>query len=229
LPGQVLVDPFFGNVYSPPGQPYNVAPWNYFGNEGDGYDSGGDPLNADANYPANVVDWVLVSLRADSVGTTPPVCQAAALLYNDGVVQFVEPLACCGITETIPYYIVIEHRNHLIVMSSQIVPWVNHRLTYDFRFQQSWEDPLFAGLGIFARQKEILTGKFAMFAGNGNQTTSLNSDTDINFDDRSYWEAQNGQVGKYRIGDYNQNGDTNFNDRVVWERNNGKFTSVPRN
>jgi hypothetical protein len=82
--------------------------------------------------------------------------------------------------------------------------------------------------GIFARQKLILPGKFAMFAGNGNQTLSNQSDTDINFDDRTYWEGQNGDFGEYRIGDYNLNGDTNFHDRVVWERNNGKFTSVPR-
>jgi hypothetical protein len=114
-------------------------------------------------------------------------------------------------------------------MSNAKVPFVNHKLTYDFRFQQSWENPFFAGLNLFAREKEILTGKFAMYAANGNQTPSLNADTDINFDDRSFWESQNGAVGFYRIGDYNLNADTNFNDRVAWERNNGKFTSVPRN
>ena len=77
-------------------------------------------------------------------------------------------------------------------------------------------------------QKEILPGVWAMHGGNGNQTLSAESDTDINFDDRTYWEAENGDIAKYRIGDYNLNGDTNFNDRRVWELNNGKFTSVPR-
>jgi hypothetical protein len=229
LPGQTLVDPFAGNKYSPPGQPYSVAPWNYPGTEGSLYDSGGNPLNANAGYPSTVVDWVLVSLRLDSAGTIGPICQAAALLHKDGTIQFVKPLNCCVVSESTNYYIAIEHRNHLIVMSNAKISFINHKLSYDFRFQQSWENPFFAGLNLFAREKEILPGKFAMYAGNGNQTPSLNADTDINFDDRSFWESQNGAVGFYRIGDYNLNADTNFNDRVAWERNNGKFTSVPRN
>ena len=229
LPGQTLLDPFLGPKYTPAGQPYNIAPWNYPGAEGSLYDSGGNPMFADAGYPPTVTDWVLVSIRLDSAGTGGPVCQAAALLHKDGRIQFVEPLDCCGVVESTSYYLVIEHRNHLIVMSDSIVSFVGHKLTYDFRHTQSWEDPIFAGFDLFARQKEIIPGTFAMFAGNGNQTPSLNADTDINFDDRSYWESQNGQVGQYRIGDYNLNGDTNFNDRITWERNNGKFTSVPRN
>src|SRR5690606_11924846 len=62
LPGQSYEDPFFGNNYTPAGQPYTIAPWNYMGTEGDAYDSFGDPMNGDAGYPATVVDWVLVSL-----------------------------------------------------------------------------------------------------------------------------------------------------------------------
>ena len=102
----------------------------------------------------------------------------------------------------------------------------NSTITYDFRLQQSYLDDPF-GFGAFA-QKEIQPGVFAMFAGNGDQTTSPQSDTDINFDDRTFWEGENGDIGEYRFGDYNLNGDTNFNDRLTWERNNGNFTSVPR-
>lgn len=229
LPGQLSVDPFLGNHYSPPGQPYTIAPWLYPGTEGALFDSGNNPLFANAGYPSTVVDWVLVSLRSDSAGTGGPVCQAAALLHKDGTVQFVQPLNCCGVNENNLYYVVIEHRNHLLVMSHVKRMFINHILSYDFRFQQSYEDPLFAGLNLFAREKEIISGKFAMFAGNGNQVISFNADTDTNFDDRSFWENQNGQIGLYRIGDYNLNGDTNFNDRITWERNNGKFSSVPRN
>ncbi len=229
LPGQALLDPFFGVKYSPPGQPYRSAPWNYQGTEGNLFDSGGNPLNGDAGYPYTVVDWVLVSMRLDSAGSVGPVCQAAALLHSDGRIQFVKPMNCCGVKESTKYYILIEHRNHLIVMSNIRLSFVNHRLSYDFRFQQSWETPGFPGHNLFAREKEILPGRYAMLSGNGNQTISLNSDTDINFDDRSYWESQNGTLGAYRIGDFNLNGDTNFNDRISWERNNGMFTSVPRN
>jgi phage tail protein X len=237
LPGQTLVDPFFGIKYTPAGQPYNQDPWNYPGLEGNLFDSGGDPMMADAGYPATVVDWVLVSLRADSAGTGGPVCQAAALLHNDGHIEFVEEFDCCDIDLYNTYYVVIEHRNHLIVMSHDDLPidLNNSTITYDFRIQQSYlDDPFMFGAQA---QKLILTNSsdlvYMMYAGNGEQTdgggayTDL-EDTDINFNDRTFWEGENGDIGEYRIGDYNLNGDTNFNDRVTWERNNGTFTSVPR-
>ena len=235
LPGQTLVDPFFGNKYTPPGQPYSGAPWNYPGTEGDAYDSGGDPMMGDAGYPSTVVDWVLVSLRGDSAGTGGPLCQAAALLHKGGYIEFVQEFDCCDLDLLGSYYVVVEHRNHLIVMSDAAVPVVpgvdSSTITYDFRNQDSYVDDPFM-IGIFASQKELLPqlpGNYAMYAGNGNQINTAFSDTDINFDDRSYWEGENADFGEYRVGDYNMNSDTNFNDRVTWERNNGKFTSVPRN
>jgi hypothetical protein len=228
LPGQMYNDFFFGTQYTPAGQPYSAAPWNYAGNEGDAYDSDEILANASANYPSTVVDWVLVSLRETANGAGGPACQAAALLHNDGRVEFMTGFKCCNMDLSKSYYVVIEHRNHLIVMSHVPVPIVNGKITYDFRNKQSYiNDPL--GFGAFSGQKQIMTGKYAMLAGNGNQTTTTASDTDINFDDRSFWETLNGLIAKYRNSDYNLNGDTNFNDRRTWELNNGKFTSVPRN
>ncbi|MCK6692451.1 MAG: DUF11 domain-containing protein, partial [Thermoanaerobaculia bacterium] len=228
LPGQTYNDFFLGSFYTPAGQPYNTAPWNYNGNEGDAYDSGGDINFADAGYPSTVTDWVLVSLRSDPEGTGGPICQAAALLHKDGHIEFVDDFDCCDINLNQSYYVVIEHRNHLIVMSHVPVPIVNGKISYDFRVQQTYiNDPF--GFGVFVGQKQILPGIYAMYAGNGNQTLTNTSDTDINFDDRTYWEGQNGTIARYRNGDYNLNGDTNFNDRRVWELNNGRFTSVPRN
>ena len=227
LPGQTYNDFFLGSFYTPAGQPYNMAPWNYAGTEGNLFDSMGDVNFADADYPATVVDWVLVSLRTDPDGTGGPLCQAAALLHTDGHIEFVEQFDCCNLDLTGSYYLVIEHRNHLIVISHEPVPVVNGTLTYDFRVQQSYIDDPF-NFGVFAGQKEILPGVYAMLAGNGNQTLTTESDTDINFDDRTYWETENGIIARYRAGDYNLNGDTNFNDRRAWELNNGRFTSVPR-
>ncbi|MCB0561862.1 MAG: cadherin-like domain-containing protein, partial [Phaeodactylibacter sp.] len=227
LPGQTYDDLFFGTFYTPAGQPYAIAPWNYLGTEGDAYDSGGDVNFADAGYPITVVDWVLVSLRTDPGGTGGPLCQAAALLHNDGRIEFVDEFDCCNIDLAGSYYLVVEHRNHLIVMSQNPVPVVDGKLTYDFRIQQTYIDDPF-GFDIFVGQKEVAPGVFVMYGGNGNQTLSSSSDTDVNFDDRTFWESENGEAARYRIGDYNLNGDTNFNDRRVWELNNGKFTSVPR-
>ena len=231
LPGQVYENFFLGNHYTPAGQPYDQAPWNYFGTEGALFDSGGNTAMADAGYPATVVDWVLVSLRSDPNGTGGPLCQAAALLHNDGHIEFVDDFDCCDIDLTGSYYLVIEHRNHLIIMSQDPVQVVNGVLTYDFRINQSYIES-FGGFGTFVGQKQVSINAqtvYMMYGGNGNQTLTGTSDTDINFDDRTFWEIENGIFGRYRIGDYNLNGDVNFNDRTLWEFNNGRFTSVPRN
>jgi hypothetical protein len=177
-----------------------------------------------------VVDWVLVSLRSDTTETdSDPVCETAALLHNDGVVEFVTGFDCCDLDLDGEYFLVIEQRNHLVVMSDTLLPVVDGTITYDFRNTQSFIHDEY-GVG-YVGQKLIIPGEpdvYAMFAGNGDQTSSAQSDTDINYDDRDYWEDQNGTIGNYINGDYNLNGDCNFNDRILWEFNNGKFTSVPR-
>jgi hypothetical protein len=227
LPGQTYVNLQEGDVYSPPGQPYNKAPWFYNGNEGDAYDSYGDPDPGTANYPSTVVDWILVSLRATPDGEA--ICRKAALLHDDGHVEFVgggfsgEDLDCQG-----SYYILVEHRNHLMIMSDQPVPVINNTITYDFRNTQSYiNDPYNLG---GSGQKELLPdlpGTYAMYTGNGDQILNASSRIDLNFDDRIFWENQNMMTGHYCDGDYNLNGDCNFNDRIIFEFNNGIFTTVP--
>ena len=228
LPGQSYADPFFGVVnYTPKGQPYQGAPWSYAGTEGDGYDSVGDPANGDAGYPSTVVDWVLVSLRSGTATETETSCKKAALLHSDGRIEFAGTgFNCCNIDINGSYYVVIEHRNHLVIMSSTAIQVINGKLTCDFRTMQSYYDPLFPDL--YAGQKAIPGGRYVMYAGNGNQESTGDSDTDISLEDQGWWEKHNGTAGQYRSGDYNLSGDANMNDRTLWERNNGKFTMVPR-
>jgi len=223
LPGQSYYNFLTGLVSSPVGQPYSGAPWNYGGTEGAAYSSGGD-----AGYNSGVTDWVLVSLRI--APDAPPLCQKACLLHNDGTVEFTNGgFDCCELSHDTAYFVVIEHRDHLIVMSPDSIPVVNGTMTFDFRFTQSYiNDPFgFGGVG----QKELLPdlpGVFAMYTANGNQTNNSSSDVDINSDDQTYWGNQNSTIGRYRNGDYNLNGDCNYNDRTTFEFNNGLFTTVPR-
>jgi hypothetical protein len=225
LPGQTYKVPILGTiVFTPAGQPYNIAPWNYAGAEGTGYNSFGVLANGQANYPTNAVDWVLVSLRATPNGG--PVCQTAAILLDDGTIDFVEGgFSCCDIDLSISYYMVIEHRNHLIIMSQEPIPFVGGTITYDFRINQSYVDP---DLGFGSAQKFIPNGVYVMYAGNGDQSSNPNADTDITLNDRFYWEGQNNTAGRYRNGDYNLNGDCNYNDRITYEFNNGNTSAVPR-
>ncbi|HOY92143.1 MAG TPA: HYR domain-containing protein, partial [Prolixibacteraceae bacterium] len=220
LPGQAYQD---GATifYTPAGQPYNTEPWNYDGAEGSLFDTGGSV--GDAGYPATAVDWVLVSLRNTAGAGYQKICEKAALLLSDGTIEMLEGFDCCDLDMNGNYYLVVEHRNHLLVMSHVPVQVVAGTLTYDFTAQQSYILP---GSGLWG-QKEV-DGIFFMFGGNGNQSANADSDTDINADDQSTWESHNGRQG-YRSGDYNLNGDTNSNDRIIWERNNGHGTSVIRN
>ena len=91
LPGQKPVT-FFGKE-TLAGQPYNQIPWNYSGTEGLNMDY--TTLGIDkANYPATVVDWVLVSLRT-STARASTVCTRAGLLHADGHIEFLVGSDCC--------------------------------------------------------------------------------------------------------------------------------------
>ncbi|MEE9373964.1 MAG: Ig-like domain-containing protein, partial [Saprospiraceae bacterium] len=229
LPGQSFSDGFFGDVnYIESGHPFNVQPWHYNGDEGDLFDSERDVNNGDADYPVSVVDWVLVSVRNSITDeAVSEMCQRAALLHSDGHISFVDD-TCCLIDKRESYYVVVEHRNHLMVMSDTLLSVVDSTMTYDFTAQESFRfiDPNF-GTVVGRGQKEVASGVWAMFAGNGEQKLNQN-DTDLNVDDEVIWVDDNGNIASYKVSDFNLNGDINFNDRIVWEINNGKFSSVPR-
>ena len=209
LPGQnpvsSLVDP------TPAGQPYGIAPWNYTGQEGVNW--------LDDDYAVDMVDWVLVSFRL-SQDTTSEIAQTAAVIRTDGTIYL--PNRCVLTTDvTDPVYVVIEHRNHMGVMSPQPVQIINQVLSYDFRIADSYRDA--SGYG----QKELATGVWAMIAGDGEQTTDTFS-YDVNGEDKQIWFDQNGNFDAYLPGDYNLDGDANGADKLLWENNNGISSRVPK-
>ncbi|MDN3634324.1 hypothetical protein QWY85_06625 [Neolewinella lacunae] len=229
LPGQYSEDIFIGNFYQPilgaSGQAYNVAPWNYAGTEGIGFDSEMMNANADAGYPSTVVDWVLVSLRSTPENGSEAICQRAGLLHNDGRIEFINDADCCVLDPSQSYYIVVEHRNHLIVMSHEAVPVVNNVLTYDFRNKQSYVNDPFSS-GVFLRQKEVLPGVFAMYAGNGDHLTSNSEYTDITAADYTKWLVNGPANRVYNLVDYNMDGDVSALDFFLWLSNAPGFTSI---
>ncbi|MBD0833037.1 Ig-like domain-containing protein, partial [Aestuariibaculum sediminum] len=226
LPGQYNENTT-GTKYALPGQPFAAAPWNYNGIEGSYYDSEGLVANAKANYPATVVDWVLVSLRTtpDEGGET--ICQRAGLLHSDGHIELLNTSDCCYIDANVSYYIVIEHRNHLLIMSQDPVSVVNKTITYDFRDKQTYINDVFNS-GVYIGQKEVLPGVFVMYAGNGDQTTTENEDTDITAEDGNKWINNGTASDVYNAADYNMDGEVNALDYELWKKNSPGFTSVPR-
>ncbi len=208
LPGQTPVNNLVSGT--PAGQPYSVAPWNYAGQEGVDW--------TNDNYTNDVVDWVLVSFRL-SEDKASQIAQTAALLNKDGSIDF--PDRCALSTDwTDPMYIVIEHRNHIGIMSPQPVPMTNQVLSYDFRQADSYSTE--SGYG----QKEISTGIWAMIAGDGDQFDNFSYD--INGEDKQVWYEQNGVFDIYLQGDYNLDGDVNGLDKGNWMMNNGISSRVPK-
>ena len=218
LPGQ-KPSTFFGS-YTEEGQPYDQAPWFHFGKEGDQFLQDGEVFGLNAGYPATVTDWVLVSLRSDervesTVGST------AGLLHDNGEIEFIEGFEICNLDPTEDYYIVIEHRNHLVVMSHIQLPVVNGTITYDFRNRNSYRKIVGSG------QKEISLGVYAMIAGNGDQTTRTFDVNDVNPNDLTQWLIDNGLTSSYFLRDYNLSGDVNVSDKGLFLINNGLFSDVP--
>jgi hypothetical protein len=216
LPGQEPTT-FLGTEI-PAGQPYNQAPWNYAGAEGQNmsYQITG---TADAGYPSTIVDWVLVSLRTGTAEATTA-CQRAGLLHNDGSITFLQEFDCCNINLAAAYYIVIEHRNHLLIMSAEPVNITGTTINYDFRNQESYT---VGGIG----QKEIAPSVFAMMGANGEQTNTPESDTNIETDDFIHWQSASGNHSSYYLQDFDLNGDVNVHDKSLWLENKNNSSNVP--
>ncbi len=208
LPGQTPISGLA--TPTPAGQPYAQAPWNYNGNEGDNF--------SDNDYPSNVVDWVLVSLRT-SPSTDSEVAKAAGLLYRDGRIDLLDN--CLRLSDGESYYVVVEHRNHLPVMSHMPVTVANRSLNYDFRTQNSYNTQASFG------SKEVQSNVWVMYGGNM-LTNADDFGYQVNGDDKILWFDENGIFDTYTPSDINLDGDVNGADKSIWAENNGISSSVPR-
>ncbi|OYT13404.1 MAG: hypothetical protein B6I19_05300, partial [Bacteroidetes bacterium 4572_114] len=208
-------------THTPFGHPYNVAPWNYTDNLGLGF---GDDSHPDADpggvipYDPDVVDWILVTVREGGILPANNIWRCTGWLKSDGTVTFPEECACLSVKSGEDYYILVEHRNHLGVMSPTPVNKLNGTkiLEWDFTVGNSYQ-PIFR-IG----QKEVETGKWAMISANGNQINSISA---INSADHTSWkEDQNGV--NYLFGDFNLNVISNSEDETIWKINQNKTSGV---
>ncbi len=207
LPGQtptnVLATP------TPQGQPYSDAPWNYAGGEGADW--------TDVNYSTEIVDWILISFRTGQEKNTE-IAQAAALLNKNGLVEFP---TCALLNQGVDsVYVVIEHRNHMGVMSPSAVPIIDGVLNYDFRTTDSYKDLTSYG------QKQLPDGNWCMYAGDGDQSDFPSYD--IKGFDKAIWFPENGLFEQYSASDFNLDGDVNGGDKAFWDGNNGVSSRVPK-
>lgn len=212
LPGQTPINPLVPPT--PPGQPYNIPPWNYNGNE---------TMITDAWAPT-VVDWLLVSFRTD-VDPSTEVAKTAAFLTDGALVIFPANFALDTSYDNTPLYIVIEHRSHIGIMSPTPVSRnAGGILHYDFYSQDSFHPGGGSGqkvLGTF-----LGNDIYGMFAGNFNQLVD-GLGYDINATDKVLWSADNGIYDNYLPTDANLDGNIDGQDKILWSRNNGIFSNLP--
>jgi hypothetical protein len=201
LPGQSPANALA--MATPAGQPYKTAPWNYNGNESlDGYTN-------------DIVDWVLVSLRISPQDPSTTIYKTAAILRKDGVVSMVS--GCPTLKTGQAVYVAVEHRNHIGAVSHEAVSALNGEITYDFTKNQSYIPPSVPASG------QLQVGSvFCLIAADGSKA----SFSEINANDASVWQSDNGKFGVYRLSDFNLDGEINANDGSIWRRNNGKFSGV---
>jgi uncharacterized repeat protein (TIGR01451 family) len=208
---------------TPAGQPYNTSPWNY--NEVSGTKYGDPSVNPDATepYPDDVVDWVLVSVRQGDSLKSSEIFRCVALMYTDG--EIILECPCLKTKGVDKYYILVEHRNHFPIMSTMVSLNGGTELSFDFRYQDSWQlgTPIPQEVG----QKQM-GAYWVMYGGNGDQQFNSSSPFDINSIDFDVWTDDNGKVFEYMKGDYDMNLDGNSLDDELWINNNGRINFIPR-
>jgi hypothetical protein len=204
-------------VPTPIGQPYNTAPWNYAGTEGDTY---GDPATNPGSipYPETVTDWVLVSLRNDVLEPGSTFWKCAGLVHSDGHVEFPDDCPCLQLGTT-DVYILVEHRNHLAVMSLESTPTAT-TVGFDFTMNDSWKFDIGSPQEV---TQKMIGGAYVMYGANGEQVATR---IDIVSADEAIWLTENSLIYTYLNGDHSLNGDVNSFDEAIWLINVSLFNFI---
>jgi len=191
-------------------QPYSVAPWNYAGAE------------SVVSIPnANVVDWVLVELRAAATAATATsgtvsVRKAGFLLKNGHIVDLdgssalqLQPAAAAD------FYVVVYHRTHIPAMSSAHLSFSAGAYRHNFKTAaaQAYGTAALVNLG---------GGNFGFYAGRVENTTPFVIDTP----DRTTGWADRNKLG-YQPADATLKGAIDASDRSVIWNNRGITSQVP--
>ncbi len=195
----------------PLNQPYNVAPFNYTGTE-----------NVIAIPGIDIVDWVLVELRdapsANLATSGTTLTRKAAFLKSDGSIVDLDGASNLQFTVTVTnkIYLVVRHRNHLGVLSSNSLTVTNNFSSYDFT---NGETKVF---GAANGHKQIATGVWGMVSGDGNADGTIND-----LDKLTEWEMNAGVAG-YLFSDYNMDGQVSNEDKDnYWLPNEGFSSQIP--
>jgi len=165
-----------------------------------------------APMPENVVDWVLVEIRNSHDGMILE--RQAGLLQNSGHIVDInnQPITFNRAYQQ-GIYVVVYHRNHVPVMSAEILVKSGGIYHWDFTAAQS------KAYGNVL--KEVENGLFAMYAGDGNGDGAIDYEDIINV-----WNVSAGLAG-YLAGDFNLNEQVKNQDKNnFWNPNQGVVMNI---
>lgn len=168
--------------------------------------------------PRYIVDWIYVQLRAASTG--PSEQPQSCFLLDDGTVVDVNGNLALAffLTEGMQYYVVVQHRNHLEIMSAQPVVFSTDPQTAtvgDLTLLNS----VYGGnvYGV----KEVESGVLALYAGDADM------DGMVAPADLMSWRVQTGLMG-YKSADFDLDGIVLPVDMAkYWRLNTGRVTQIP--
>ncbi|MEM6336293.1 MAG: right-handed parallel beta-helix repeat-containing protein [Bacteroidota bacterium] len=187
-----------------------------FGVAVDQYGSAAAGGSSDYFEDNDITDWVQVDLYAGSTPETATLISSKPALVNqagqvrdeEGNVLLFDNLPAG------PYYVGIQHRNHLPVFSATALTVSFSSASYDFTQAG-------AAFGTNA-QIEVASGEFAMIAG---AVGSAEEVTAVSITQNGYL-AQAGQPG-YRVADFNLDGAVDVSDVLKWVEANGRSVLAP--
>jgi hypothetical protein len=190
-------------------QPYNRAPWNYNGTEA---------FKKDTIPSPTIIDWMLISLRSTTAASST-FDTIAVLVRNDGYIvntNLADSIVMMAPTNLDSFYVVLQHRNHLAIMTAGKAGRQYGIYKYDFTTAQSKAYDQGA-----PPMKNMGAGVFAMWGAN------VTGDGNVNSADYTQWRLNNGSF-KYHGADANLELNINAADYIRWRVNNGRSTQVPQ-
>lgn len=182
------------NNIIPTTNPYNVAPFYFFGN------------TSVSSFPSNTVDWVLVELR-DLSNPSTILERKALLLRNDGYIMETSGSTNIQFNLTGMFRIAVYHKSHLGILSSNIILTNNGNL-YDFSTGATKAEGF--------KQQTLIGSRATMFSGD------FDGNGLINNLDYNKWSNASAAINQYLNWDADGNGIINNLDYNLWDRNKSK-------
>ncbi|MGA7304246.1 MAG: hypothetical protein WBW88_05205 [Rhodothermales bacterium] len=170
-----------------------------------------------ASLPENAVDWVLVSLRADSSSGSEVARKPGFLLANGEIIDPAGGPLEFDSVEGGFHYVVVNQRNHIPVMSSELVDSCVKPAVWDFTTSAS------QAFGASA-MKEVEPGVWALLAADANADGLVTA-----LDFGAWLSGTTAGVTGYQQADFDLDGAVTATDFVLWLANTtaGAASRVP--